>query len=92
MLFKIYKQNNDQADLINSIDRFYRKATGAVAPVTPKEDPDKKILGSLSLNQEIVDFAKSKLDQKDKKMVTMLKCYKMNEDKSDLENTISRYF
>jgi hypothetical protein len=92
MIFKAYKQNNDQADLINSIERVYKKATGAVAPAAPKEDPDKKVLDTLGLNQEVIDFAKSKLDQKDKKMMTMLKCYKMNEDKSDLENTISRYF
>ena len=63
-----------------------------MAPAAPKEDPDKKILDTLSLNQEAVDFAKTKLDSKDKKMMTMLKCYKMNEDKSDLENSISRYF
>lgn len=93
-VFKIYKQNHEKADFINSIERIYRKATAtaAVVPAAPKEDQDKNILENLGLDKETQDFAISKLEQKDKKMVTMLKCFNLNKDKSDLANSVTRYF
>ena len=93
MLFKIFKQNNDEADLINSMDRVYRKANPvAAAPDTNKENPDNKVLESLKLAGEVTEFAKAKLANKDKKMVTLFKCFNMNQDSSDLANSITRYF
>jgi hypothetical protein len=96
MLFKIYKQNNDAPDLINSMDRVYRKSTNTAAATAPpvnksKEDLDIKILESLKFAADITEFAKAKLESKDKKMVTLFKCFKVNEDSADLANSINRY-
>ena len=50
MLFKIYKQNNDAADLIDSMNRFYKKA------VPQPVNSNFEVLKSLKIDQEIQKF------------------------------------